>query len=197
MLQVLTVCTGNVCRSPFAEALLAERIGERGVRVSSAGMRALVGQPATPETRQVAEEAGVAPERIDAHRARLVTEPLLAEPDLILGLAREHRHGIVDLAPQRLRQTFTLRELARLARMAQDDELAEAVADAVDPRERLRAALAFVSSLRGLVDPPPAASDDDVIDPYLQPCRTYELAASQVVPAVDDVARLLRFAAEP
>ncbi len=44
---VLFVCTANICRSPMAQVLLAQRVGELGVgrrvRVDSAGIR--VGMP--------------------------------------------------------------------------------------------------------------------------------------------------------
>ena len=114
MLELLTVCTGNICRSPLAEALLRERLAPLDVRVSSAGTRALVGYGMTPEAAQLAADYGV-PE-VAAHRARFLTEGLLETPDLILAMSREHRRAIVDLAPRRLRSTFTLREFARLAR---------------------------------------------------------------------------------
>lgn len=195
MLRVLTVCTGNVCRSPLAAALLAERLKGFPVIVESAGMRALVDQPATDETVRIAVDHGVGTAAIDAHRARVVDEALLGDSHLILALAREHRHSVVDLAPRRLRSTFTLRELARLGREATDAELEEMAAASTDPVERLRLLLAFVSSLRGMIDPPPAAVDDDVIDPYRRSWETYELSASQLVPAIGDVARVLRVAA--
>ena len=49
--SVLVVCLGNVCRSPLAERVLRLRLAELPdgpagtVRVSSAGIRALVGAP--------------------------------------------------------------------------------------------------------------------------------------------------------
>ena len=48
MIEVLTVCTGNVCRSPLAEALLRERLAPLDIRVRSAGTRALIGSAMTP-----------------------------------------------------------------------------------------------------------------------------------------------------
>jgi protein-tyrosine phosphatase len=44
------------------------------------------------------------------------------------------------------------------------------------------------------VDLPADAADDDVIDPYRRSWKTYELTASQLVPAVDEVVRVLRIA---
>ena len=42
--SILAVCTGNVCRSPAVERLLASKLGPT-VSVSSAGTHALVGHP--------------------------------------------------------------------------------------------------------------------------------------------------------
>ncbi|GGH41149.1 arsenate reductase/protein-tyrosine-phosphatase family protein [Microbacterium album] len=195
MLRVLTVCTGNVCRSPLAEVLLASALPADRVEVRSAGMRALVGDPMTPETVELAHKFGGASARVVGHRARLATESVLQEPDLIIGMAREHRHAVVDLMPSRLRATFTLRELARLAREATDAELQEAVSGSDDPVQRLRSALALLASLRGVVEPPVDPAEDDVVDPYLRDAEVYRRAASELVPAVREVARLLSIVA--
>src|SRR5690606_17245040 len=37
---ILTVCTGNICRSPLAETVLATRLADLDVRVHSAGTQA-------------------------------------------------------------------------------------------------------------------------------------------------------------
>ncbi|WP_396643138.1 low molecular weight phosphatase family protein [Microbacterium sp.] len=192
MLELLTVCTGNICRSPLAESLLREHLAPLDVRVSSAGTRALVGSGMTPEAQRLADDLGV-PDAA-AHRARHLTEGLLRTPDLIFAMSREHRRAIVDLSPRRMRATFTVREFARLARHATDVSISRAVADATDPRDALRLAVAQVSAMRSEVEPPADAADDDVIDPYRRSWKTYELSASQLVPAVDEVVRVLRIA---
>src|SRR5262249_10812523 len=59
--RIVIVCTGNTCRSPMAEGVfksrLAERIGcgvddlpARGYVLTSAGISAVTGDPATPES---------------------------------------------------------------------------------------------------------------------------------------------------
>ena len=44
LFSILAVCTGNVCRSPAVERLLASKLGPT-VSVRSAGTHALVGHP--------------------------------------------------------------------------------------------------------------------------------------------------------
>lgn len=111
----MTVCTGNICRSPMAEVLLRAALVGTGIRVHSAGTHALVDEAMTPQALQLALSNGADASGADAHRARLLTEPLLAETDLVLTMAREHRSAVVQMAPALLHRTFTVREFARLA----------------------------------------------------------------------------------
>ena len=118
---VLTVCTGNICRSPAAERLLAARLGAgSGVAVSSAGVGAVVGAPIPPPMAALLSGAGVSP---DGFAARQLTAAMLRDSDLVLVLTRGHRARVVDVYPGAVRRTFTLRELARLAAAVGPDAL--------------------------------------------------------------------------
>lgn len=82
-MKVLMVCLGNICRSPMAEFMLRDAAAHAGlaIEVESAGVSAEVGRPATREARQVLAEIGVNGE---GHVARMLTEEMLAEADLVL-----------------------------------------------------------------------------------------------------------------
>lgn len=192
-LTILTVCTGNICRSPLAEVLLRARLEPLGVRVHSAGTHALVGHGMPEPALELALQAGADPEVAAAHHARYLVEPHLADADLILTMAREHRSHVVKMMPNRLRRTFTIREFARLASTLPTDE-ARAAADAAGdpPQDRLAAVLRSVVDQRGLT--PSTADDDDVIDPYRRSRETYARSASQLVPTLDEVERIVRVA---
>ena len=195
MFEILTVCTGNVCRSPLAEALLRTRLSAYSPKVHSAGTMGLDESPMTPETVRLAIALGVAQDLTDSHRSRYLTDAELASPDLLLAMGREHRRKVVELAPARLRSAFTVREFARLAADTPDDEIAAASLNAgPDGSARARAAVAAVAAQRGMSAPPEDPADDDVIDPYRRSWETYQLSASQLVPAVEQVVRVMTIA---
>lgn len=192
MIEIFAVCTGNICRSPLAAQLLRARLADYPVVVESAGTR---GRPAamTPDAKRLAEMHGALPGDAEEHRARYLTERMLASQDLILGMAREHRRAIAELVPAKVQVTFTVRELARLAQAADPIDL-EAAAQGPDAKTRLRGILRHLSSLRGRVTPPRDAAEDDVVDPFGRSWNTYQLSAAQLVPAVDEVARVVELA---
>jgi protein-tyrosine phosphatase len=81
--RILMVCTGNICRSPMAEVLLARRLHDRGITavVESAGIAALVGHGADPMAQALMGARGL---DLAQHRARQLTAELLRSFELIL-----------------------------------------------------------------------------------------------------------------
>lgn len=190
-LTILTVCTGNICRSPLAEVLLRAELEPLGVRVHSAGTHALVGHGMPEPALELAVREGADPAVAAAHQARYLVEPLLADADLILTMAREHRSHVVKMMPNRLRRTFTVREFARLAStLSSKDARAAASSAGGTSRERFAAVLRAVNDQRGLT--PSSGEDDDVIDPYRRSRETYARSSAELTPALVEVERIVR-----
>ncbi len=197
MFEILTVCTGNICRSPLAEQMLRVRLADLAPHIASAGTRGLPAAPMTREAAHLAVQLGVPPADAAAHRSRFLQESDLETPDLVLAMSREHRKRVVELDPSRVRTTFTIREFARLARAIPPQQLRSAAREAGSaPAERLRGAILALSSYRGMAAPSDDPADDDVVDPYRQPWDVYLRSAKQLVPAIDATSVVIRTVAE-
>jgi protein-tyrosine phosphatase len=103
MKHILTLCIGNICRSPLAQALLARDLP--GHTVWSAGMGALVGQAADPLSVQVAAAHGL---DISAHRAQQVTSWLCQQTELILVMEQAHKSQLEQQFPMVRGKVFAL-----------------------------------------------------------------------------------------
>ncbi|SFQ36767.1 low molecular weight protein-tyrosine-phosphatase [Variovorax sp. 770b2] len=113
MKTVLTVCIGNICRSPMAEGLLAA--GLPHLRVVSAGTGALVGKPADATAQALMRARGI---DISGHVAQQVSQMLCRQADLIL---------VMDLAQRRYLESTYPFVRGKVFRIA--DTMAEDVPD--------------------------------------------------------------------
>lgn len=97
---VLVVCAGNVCRSPVAAALLADRLRREGygfIRVESAGTRVVKPAPPVLYALHALAERGI---DIRDHRARPATPELLRQAALILVMERAQADDVRALVPE-------------------------------------------------------------------------------------------------
>ena len=115
--HVLTVCLGNVCRSPLMERLLRARLPET-FTVESAGLTALAGHPMESNAaRELARLEGSS----ESFVARDFTARFADSADLVLTATTEIRSRVLTESPGALRRTFTLLELEHLLRTAPSD----------------------------------------------------------------------------
>ena len=95
-LRVLFICTGNTCRSPLAVGALLRDLGSERerVEVTSAGVAAWEGQPATEASVEVAAADGI---DLRSHRSRRVSPQIVRAADLILVMERAHLASVLAL----------------------------------------------------------------------------------------------------
>jgi protein-tyrosine phosphatase len=181
--QVLTVCTGNLYRSPLAECLQRDRLSAAAgtIRVSSAGTEAVPGTPMAASAASLLAGRGGDPSRMVARR---LTAALVEGSDLVLGAATEHREAVVRLSPVRtLSRAFSLREFARLVR-------AEDAAGVVDPAARFAALVKGAAGRRGCGLAEPA--DDDVADPLGAGPDELQACMARIEESVERIVTVLR-----
>jgi protein-tyrosine phosphatase len=154
-LNVLFVCTGNVCRSPVAQRLFEARVSPALAVASSAGTQALTGHPIDGPSALALRELGVDP---SGHQARQVTPTLTAAADLILTATTDHRSMLVQAEPLLFRRVFTLREFARLAAETKALETANSTTALTDRVHE-------IAGLRGWVEPAEVGADN-IGDPF-------------------------------
>lgn len=108
MNSILFICIGNICRSPMAEGLLRQALPEKAVL--SAGINALVGEPADPLSVQLMRERGI---DIGAHRARSLAAWMVSDADVILTMDGMQKHFIETKYPESKCKVFRLCETSR------------------------------------------------------------------------------------
>jgi protein-tyrosine phosphatase len=99
--RVLFVCSGNICRSPTAEAVFRAIVSREGlahaIEADSAGIGDWhVGEPPDARARAAAAKRGF---DLDGLVARQVREDDFATFDLILAMDRSHHDALARLKP--------------------------------------------------------------------------------------------------
>jgi len=161
--RVMTVCTGNICRSPMAAIVLRDHLDAAGlgevVDIDSAGVSdEETGNPVDRRARRVLAEHGYPTG--DGHRARQITAADIASHDLVLAMTANHA-----------------RALRRLARA--DDDGRIRMYRSFDPQAPV-------------VGPGESEQMLDVDDPWYGDIEDFEHCLTEIEAAADGVVELVR-----
>jgi protein-tyrosine phosphatase len=181
--HVLVVCTGNVCRSPYIERLLARELAATGIVVSSAGTGALVGAPIDAQSASRIAAAGADPE---GFVARQLTREIVASADLIISATREHLASVVPLHPRALRYSFALHDLRDLLAAVSDWDITE-----TPGQNRVAKVAAVAISRRGIVHPR-LPETSGITDPYRREASAFDQMVQEVGTSLPTVVTALR-----
>lgn len=162
----------------MAEALLRRRLLDVGElpRVHSAGLRGDGLEPSRGAVTAVAAH-GL---DIAAHRSRALAQQMVAEADLVIGMAREHVREALLLHPAAWPRTFTMKELVRRA-------------EQVGPRTPGQPFDEWIEKLhagRNRADLLGSSPTDDVADPIGLSDAVYAATATELAALVDRLVEL-------
>lgn len=188
MIKILTVCTGNICRSPYAQLFLQselDRVAPGSFMFHSAGSYALVGQQMDERSLMKLHDVGVAS---DGFVARQLNEDNVSGNDLILAMTDAHRNSVVAMSPRMLKRTYTVREFAAVLdefTTKADGTLPEGN-DTTTVEKRwvalLKAAPLARHSARMKVE-----KNLDIVDPYRQSNPVYDRMVDELLPALRSI----------
>lgn len=189
--RLLFVCTGNICRSPFAEILtrhlLIGRLGGRlasEIEISSAGVQAVAGAQIHPDSRHELMPWGLDGPVAGRFVARQLRAGMVDDADLILGASPRHRSSVVECNPAGLPRAFGLREFVRLAQAVDPAALPD------HPVQRAHALVELGRRQRGML-PPVDPADDRVPDPIGGSADDHHRAATLIREAVSSIVDLV------
>ena len=168
--KVLTVCTGNICRSPAMEFYLERAWGADAV-VTSAGTIAATGWHIPAPMRAAEEAMGLT---VPDHEPAQLDAEMLESNDLVLVSTRSHSDWIERRMGALPLNTFLLTEAAALALVAR-----RPVGDSRS--DRIRTAASLLSAARSLDD----AVHPDIDDPYLRGDEAYVKAMGEIAENLD------------
>jgi protein-tyrosine phosphatase len=157
--DILAVCCGNVCRTPYIAARL--RTCLPGLRIASAGTSAVAGAPPVGHVMRALAQHGIT-EYSDVGRS--LTRGLIHNARLVVTAARVHRVHVIAMDPQAAGKTFTLKELARVA----------SAAPSIRGLDELVARADYAAKV-----PEDTDYDDDLDDPYGLDWPAYEKMAAE------------------
>lgn len=174
-MHIVTVCAGNICRSPMAEYLIRHEAGQRhltDITVSSAGTLRLPERSIDPTCGGLLERHGI---DATAFRSTVCSRSIISDADLVLCFTQELMSDILRDNPAAILRTFLITDFANMC----DAEVAQGGPEGRTASERLASVISDAPLLR-----PTLPDAEEIADPYHQEQSVYVdtyLAIAQAV----------------
>ena len=188
MISILTVCTGNICRSPYAERMLQKNLDLANpdtFSVRSAGIQAMVGSPIEETTASHLQQRGG---KADGFAARQLTPEMLAEADIVLTMTEEQRTAVISSFPRAMKRVFTILEFAAILEELQADTSIEIPPGSTYTAFERWTAVRKFAALKRFAVKERLNGMLDVADPYRRGDAAFTVMVDALEPALHSIA---------
>lgn len=188
---ILTVCTGNICRSPLAEQLIRAHLDRTGLEsfiVRSAGLHAAVNAPMEPLPAALSTEYGGDPR--DAY-GKQISEAAVSAAELILTMTVKQRDELVSKYPGAAQRTFTMAEFARAGKNVPPKQSAAPSWAAVTGSAQDSAVASLVRRTAAVRSSAELNDGDDIPDPINAPEALHREVAHRIAGYSDRIVKIL------
>ena len=124
-MKIMIICTGNICRSAMAEAMLKKIIEQEkisNVEVCSSGIYAETGDVSTIDAIETMQEYNI---NLKEHRATNTKESPIQTMDLILCATLSHKILVVQDYPELKEKVYTIKEYAGFVKEGKGYDIAD------------------------------------------------------------------------
>ncbi|MDY6054817.1 phosphotyrosine protein phosphatase [Micrococcus sp.] len=180
------MCTGNICRSAWAEHSLQTRLDavSRGVaEAGSAGTHPNQALTVPGPLLALGEQSGIA--GLGRHRPAQLTTGMIDQSALVLAATQEHMRAVLRAVPGAVSRTYTVTEFAALVRAMDERAGQDWFPGGAGVGELVRAASRSRAVARS------TGVSLDVPDPFGGPAEGYAEMVELLEPALETIAGAL------